>query len=228
MPRRGRAIEGGLAYHILNRGAGRMTLFDDAADYRAFESVLAEALRRYPLRLLAYVVMPNHWHVVVWPRRDEGPRVSALFRWLTVTHAVRWRLHRHTVGTGPVYQGRFKSFPVAKDSHLLSVIRYVERNPLRAGLVRRAELWQWGSLWRRTHGDGECRAVLSDWPVEVPRNWTARVNQPQTPAELDALRCCVLRGRPFGGDEWVHRMVARLGLESSIRPRGRPRKKEDE
>ncbi|HXC66854.1 MAG TPA: hypothetical protein VN638_05490, partial [Nitrospiraceae bacterium] len=144
-------------------------------------------------------------------------------RWITVTHTQRWHAHHQSAGTGPVYQGRFKSFPVQTDEHFLSVARYVERNPLRAKLVARAEDWQWGSLWRWEQGTGTQMAWLNEWPMDRPRDWCLRVNRPQLASELEALRLSVRRGRPFGEDEWVHRMVRKFGMESTLRPRGRPR-----
>src|SRR6266404_7171415 len=142
MPRRLRMAAGGYVYHVLNRAVGRATLFRKAGDYAAFEQVLRQAKDWQPMRLLAYCVMPNHWHLVLWPRHDGD--LSEFLRWLTVTHTQRWHAHRHTAGTGPLYQGRFKSFPVQADEHLLAVCRYVERNPLRACLVRKAQDWRRG------------------------------------------------------------------------------------
>jgi putative transposase len=101
------------------------------------------------MRLLSYIVLPNHWHLVVWPQRDG--ELSSYAQWLTVTHVRRWHAHHHSGGTGPVYQGRFKSFPVETDDHFLTVCRYVERNARRANLVARAENWRWSSLWHRCH-----------------------------------------------------------------------------
>jgi putative transposase len=103
-------------------------------------------------------------------------------------------------------------------------LRYVERNPLSAGLVARAQLWRWCSLWSRLHGEDAIKALLSTWPVERPANWTARVNAPLTAKELDRVRLSMVRGRPYGGDEWVRRTVKELGLEHTVRPEGRPRK----
>ena len=216
---------GGLAYHVLNRAAGRGKLFAKEADYQAFEQVLAEAWERTHTRICAYCLMPNHWHLVLWPR-DDG-ELSEFMRWLTVTHTQRWHAHRGTAGTGPVYQGRFKSFPIQQDAHFLRVCRYVERNALRAGLVRRAEDWRWCSPWRRRQSPPTEKPFLlstADWPVEPPRNWTALVNQAESGEELEALRKCVKRGAPFGKASWQRRTAAKLGLESSLRPRGRPRK----
>jgi putative transposase len=146
-----------------------------------------------------------------------------VLRWITVTHTQRWHAHHHTAGTGPVYQGRFKSFPVQTDEHFLTVARYVERNALRAKLVRRAEDWQWSSLWRRGQRDIKLTSWLNDWPVECPRDWLARVNRPQSASELESLRVSVQRGRPFGEEDWVRRMAKRFGMESTLRPRGRPK-----
>lgn len=221
MPRRPRLAAGDLAYHVLNRRVGRLPLFETPADYSTFEKILAEAYEQTRIRITAYCLMPNHWHLLVWPRHDG--ELSEVLRWMTVTHTQRWHAHHHTAGTGPIYQGRFKSFPVQTDAHFLMVARYIERNALRAKLVRQAETWQWSSLWRRTQGNAKLKTWLSDWPITPPRNWVARVNQPETGEELETLRRSVQRGRPFGDDAWVKRMVKRFGMESTLRPRGRPK-----
>ena len=214
-----------MVYHVLNRSNGRAGIFQRAGDYAAFEQVLREAHEREPLRILGYSVMPDHWHMVLWPRRGADRQVSEFMRWLTVTHTQRHHAFHGTSGTGHLYQGRFKSFPIQDDEHLLTVLRYVERNPLRARLVARAQDWRWCSLWRRKYGDDEHRLLLSDWPVGRPRNWIERVNRPESEAELAALRRCVVRGRPYGDDGWLLRVVRRLGLEYTIRSRGRPKKR---
>ncbi|MFM7292484.1 MAG: transposase [Planctomycetia bacterium] len=135
---------------MLNRAVARLPLFERAADYEAFTEVLHEALRREPLPIFAYSLMPNHWHFVVRPDADH--QVSSFFRWLTHTHTMRWHASHHTVGTSHLYQGRFKAFPIEEDDHLLTVMRYVERNPLWANLCRHAEEWKYGSAWHRTKG----------------------------------------------------------------------------
>jgi putative transposase len=217
-----RAALGGLVYHVLNRANGRLTLFEKDEDYEAFERVLAQAVQRVDMRLLAYCLMPNHWHLVLWPRTDGD--LSRFVGWLTLTHTQRWHAHRHTTGSGHLYQGRFKSFPVQTDEHFLTVCRYVERNPLRAGMVPRAEAWRWGSLWWRKQGSAAVGTLLSAWPVEQPGAWVRLVNEPQSQEELEALRRCVGRGQPFGSLVWQQQTAARLGLGSVFRPRGRPRK----
>ena len=142
--------------------------------------------------------MPNHWHLLLWPRSDG--ELSEVMRWITVPHTQRWHAHRHSSGTGPVYQGRFKSFPVQTDEHFLTVARYVERNALRAKLVERAEEWQWSSVYRRGRHDAELADFLSPWPMERPQNWIEWINEPDKASELDDLRSCAQRGRPFGSE----------------------------
>lgn len=221
MPRQIRLAARNLAYHVLNRRVGRLPLFETSTDYATFEKILAEAYAGTRIRIAAYCLMPTHWHLLLWPRQDR--ELSEILRWITVTHTQRWHSQHDTAGTGPVYQGRFKSFPVQMDDHFLTVARYVERNALRAKLVRQAENWHWSSLWRRTQDDPQLMTWLSDWPVDVPRNWVAQVNCPEPEEELNALRISVQRGRPFGEERWVRRMAKRFGMESTLHPRGRPK-----
>jgi putative transposase len=159
---------------------------------------------------------------VVWPERDGD--LSEFMRWLTLTHTQRWHAKHHTQGTGPLYQGRFKAFPVAKDEHWLRVLRYVERNPLRAGLTRSARRWRWSSLGRATLG--LARPPLETDPVVKPEPWHGWVDQSDAEAELTALRWSVNRRVPFGAESRQRQTAKRLGLESSLRPVGRPSKSE--
>jgi putative transposase len=222
MPRRARQAPGGLVYHVLNRAVARLPLFEKDGDFEAFERVLREALHEHPTRLLAYCLMPNHWHLVLWPR--VAGELSAFVRWLTHTHTMRWHAHYHTSGTGHLYQGRFKSFPIEADEHFYTVVRYVERNALRAHLVARAEQWRWSSLWQRRRQHTALSELLHAWPLPEPENWGRLVNQAQTRGELAALRRAVVRGNPFGSASWQQRTAKRLGLEYTLRPRGRPKK----
>ena len=219
-----RAAAGGYVYHVLNRANARLKIFADDEDYAAFERVLQQAVERTQTRLLAYCLMPNHWHLVVWPRKTG--ELSQFVGWLTLTHTQRWHAHRDSIGSGHLYQGRFKSFPVQEDDHLFAVARYVERNPLRANLVRKAEQWRWGSLHRWLRGNAEDRSLLSKWPRTRKAGWAEYVNAPQTEAELDAVRRSIQRGNPLGDEAWSAAAVNELGLETTLRPRGRPRKPE--
>jgi putative transposase len=220
MARRIRCSDAGYVYHVLNRAVGRTTLFRKPADYAAFEKVLRQAWERTGMRLLSYLIMPNHWHLVVWPQCDGDLSVYA--QWLTVTHVRRWHAHHHTGGTGPIYQGRFKSFPIQEDDHFYTVCRYVERNALRANLIARAEDWRWSSLWHRCHNTQV--PWLSAWPLPLPATWLQFVNKAETENELAALRSCVYRGAPYGNETWQKQTATALRLESAMRGPGRPRK----
>jgi putative transposase len=212
---------GGYVYHVLNRAVGRARIFHKQADYAAFEKILRQAPDFQPMRLLAYCLMPNHWHLLLWPRGDGD--LSEYVRWLSVTHTQRYHAHYHSGGTGPLYQGRFKSFPIQEGDYLRTVGRYVERNALRAGLVGRAETWRWSSLWQHAQGSA---AWLSGWPESRPEwaTWLNYVNGVETEVELEALRRSLQRGAPYGDEAWTERTAKRLGLESTLRPRGRPAK----
>jgi putative transposase len=221
MGRPNRVDLGGYVYHVLNRGNGRATVFRKDGDYEAFLRIVAEAQEHVPgMRLLAYCLMPNHWHLLLWPRADG--ELSDFVHWLTLTHTQRWHAHYRDVGTGHLYQGRYKSFPIAEDDHYFTACRYVERNALRAGLVERAEAWLWGSLARR---DGVAEGpTLSAGPLPLPMNWLGHVNQPETEAELLALRRSIQRGQPFGAESWTRLTAVKMNLESTLTPRGRPKK----
>ena len=220
MPRTARHAPGGMVFHVLNRGVGRMRLFLKDADFEAFERIVEKTLETCPMRICAYCLLPNHWHFVVWPEHDG--ELGAFMQKLTITHVRNWQENRRRVGYGHLYQGRYKSFPVESDDHFYQVVRYVERNALRARLVTRAEDWRWSSLWRRVHGTSKDRAWLGAWPLAKPRDWAERVNRPQTAAELEAIRRSVARGQPYGDERWVRQTAGQLGLESTLRPRGRP------
>ena len=222
MGRPKRAAKGGLIYHVLNRANARMKLFEKDEDYEAFERVLTEAVDRFDMPLLSYCVMPNHWHLVLHPVEDD--QLSKFTGWLTLTHTQRWHAQRHSTGSGHVYQGRFKSFPVQDDEHFYTVCRYVERNALRANLVERAEQWRWGSLYRWHAGTTQEKQLLSKWQLPRKRSWLEHVNQPLTESEYEALQRSIQRGNPYGQNQWTAQKIKQLGLESTVTPRGRPRK----
>jgi putative transposase len=204
----------------MNRGARRLALFDRPDDYTAFVDVLREATDRFPMRLLCWVVMPNHWHLVLWPREDGD--LSVFMAWVTSTHSRRWHLTHNAVGTGTIYQGRFKAIPVKDDLHFLTVCRYVERNPVRARLVGRVEDWDWSSASCRAHQSG----LRSDqWPVPRPPRWEDDTNAAETMPDLLRLREAIRRGIPFGPASWREQTANHLGWQTGLRPRGRPHRR---
>ena len=222
MPRTARCQPGGYVFHVLNRGNQRMAIFEKTQDCAAFERVMCDAAQHVDMRMPAYCLMPNHWHLVLRPRADGD--LGRYMQRVTVTHVRRWHEHRRSVGVGHLYQGTYKSFPVQRDDHFLTVCRYVERNALRSGLVERAEAWRWCSLWRREHPELVPDApVLYDWPMQRPNAWRRVVNRAQSGTELDAIRRCIRRGRPYGSETWGRRTADRFGLASTFRSRGRPK-----
>ena len=168
------------------------------------------------MRICDYAVMPNHWHLLLWPERDG--ELAKFMQRLTITHVRRWQQHRGYAGFGHVYRGVTSRFRWSATSIFWVVARYVERNAQRANLALRSEQWRWSSLWRRCHGTAEERSLFATWPIEVPPDWLERVNRDDEVQELESLRLSVQRGRPFGPLEWEKEIAKRLGLESDYRP----------
>ncbi len=223
MSRSARVAPGGVIFHVLNRANARARIFEKDLDYKAFMRVIGETARLIPVEIFAYSVMPNHWHMVVRPTRDRD--LGNFVQRLTTTHVRRWHLHRNSVGSGHLYQGTYKSFPIQDDEHFLTVCRYVEQNPLRAGLVERAEDWPWSSLHRSiAKTTKQADVVLSEWPVPKPADWLSLVNNALTLKELEELRLSAQRGRPYGSENWTTSTANELSLQSTMRARGRPRK----
>jgi putative transposase len=220
MARTLRVALGGYCYHVLNRGNGRRTVFHKDGDFHACVKLLHQADQHVPMRVLAFCLMPNHFHLALRPREDG--QLSAYMAWLLTAHVRRYHNHYHS--SGHIWQGRFKSFPIEEDNHLLTVLRYIERNPLRANLVDRAQDWLWSSAAGVADDEAHPRPLLDPGPVTRPEGWLQHVNEPQTEAEVNRLRESLRRGRPFGGLAWMNQTAHRLGLEATLRPIGRPRK----
>lgn len=221
MPRPKRKCAGGIVYHVINRANGRLRIFKKRGDFEAFERVLAEGLERAGMRLCGYCIMGTHWHLLLWPRNDGD--VSEFMRWVTVTHTQRWHAAHGTVGTGHVYQGRFKSFPVQSGQHYLKTLQYIESNPLRAELVENSCDWQYSSLAIRNGIEKE-RLRTHSGPVTLPATWNRDVNILPDEVADAKLQNCIKRGTPFGDDKWIEKASQKLGLEITLKPRGRPKK----
>jgi putative transposase len=220
MPRPKRITLGGYVYHVLNRANGRLRIFCKNSDFLAFEKILAQGIELYGMRICGYCIMSNHWHLLLWPVNDGD--LSNFMKWLTLTHTQRYHTSHKTVGIGHLYQGRFKSFPVQDDAHYLTVLRYIEANPLRAGLVEKAEQWPWSSLAMRN--GAKSLFELSKGPVLLPDGWNKLVNDVKENENADVLKNCITRGTPYGDNEWKMKAIKKMKLESTVRPRGRPKK----
>lgn len=218
MPRFARPIPGGLCAHVVTRGNARAIVFHSDDDYASFIQLMRDAQGRHPVDILAWCLMPNHVHLVVRPREDGG--LSRWMHWLLTTHVQRHRARYKT--TGRIWQGRYKSFPIQADGYLLAVLRYVERNPVRAGLVSQAVLWRWSSAGERNLS-GQRDELLAPSPVPLPSPWLDWVDMPLTGTELASIRRCAKRDRPLGDAEWARQTAARLDLLGTLNGRGRPR-----
>jgi putative transposase len=197
-----------------------MGLFDEDADYRAWLGAFAEAHERFPVDVFAYCLMPNHFHLVLRPKEDG--QLARFMRLGTLTHSMRWHRHRNNKGTGAVYQGRYRAFPVQTDRHFYTLCRYVEANALRARLVRRAEDWRWSSLAARVKN---CNLLtLSEWPILQPSDWVSLVNYAESGGEFDAVRRSVVKSVPLGDDDWSKATAGPLGLSRHFSPPGPKRK----
>lgn len=221
MPRIERVDVGGYIYHVLNRANAHVQIFDSDEDYRTFEDILEKGVKEYDVRLLAYCLMSNHWHLVLETRKDG--ELSKFMGWITNTHTRRWHTTNGTIGQGHLYQGRYKSFLCEEQAYFLTLVRYVERNAKKANLVRHAQDWKWSSIWRREYGSFEQQQLLSVWPATRPTDYLRLLNEPQTADEEDAIERSVAKNIPYGDDRWVDAVVKQFGLEQTLRPIGRPK-----
>jgi putative transposase len=229
MPRPLRPIADGLVYHVINRGNNRQNVFRKDADYRAFLTALADLKERKPFELYGYCLMSNHFHLLIRPR---GGTISRIVQSLLVSHTQRY--HKHHRSGGHVWQGRFKSPVIQDDEHVLTVLRYIEANPLRAKLVRDAGEYAWSSY--RSHGLGEANELidplvryeeLSPYAGVRQRKWAEKVHAQLEGSAEAAVRRSVQTGLPYGERVWVEQLAKRLGVNLVMRPRGRPRKAAD-
>jgi putative transposase len=218
MPRSARQLADGYVYHVLNRGNNKQDIFHKNADYRAFVRLMGDAKKRHPLEIYGYCLMPNHFHIALRPSRAEY--LSSFMRWLLTSHVRRYHGHHET--SGHLWQGRYKSFVIQENEHFLTVLRYIERNPLRAHLVSTSSDWPWSSLKENIGLTDKC--LLDPLPLELPDDWARRVDIPLTSEEIENLRISIVRQSPFGNSQWQRSICRTLGLESTMRPRGRPKK----
>jgi putative transposase len=218
MPRIARGFIDGFVYHVINRGNGGQTVFHENRDYQAFVDIVKKAKRVIGVKLFAYCLMPDHFHMIVLPARAD--HLSKWMQWIMTSYVRRY--HRDYGTNGHLWQGRFKSFIVQQDEHLIRLLRYVEGNPVRTGLVNTSKEWYWSSH-RETLGK-RLRTVIDELPIELPKAWESSVHTMLTESELKRIRESVNRQSPYGTPNWVTTLCRELGIESTIRPRGRPKK----
>jgi len=217
MPRIPRGETVGGIYHIINRGNMRMRVFDDMEDYEYFLELLKKASKRENVEVHAYSLMPNHFHLLLVPKEPNS--LSRLMQWV-MTSYVRY-YHKKNKTSGHIWQGRYKSFMVEKESYYIKLIQYIEANALRAKLSRRAEDWDYGSLMERVQ---KHRTMLSEPYIALDDEWVEYVNRPLNEGELHTIRNSVNRQAPLGNEKWQVETATKYGLLSTLNERGRPRK----
>ena len=219
MPRIARGIADNFIYHVINRGNDKREIFHKDRDFEAFVHLMYEAKERFDVRILAYCLMPNHFHMVLLPERGEY--LSKWMQWVMTCHVRRY--HRHYGSGGHIWQGRYKSFVVEGNEHLLMVLRYTEGNPVRAKLVSSAKEWKWSSHKEALSN----RSLTSEAPIELPTEWDKYVDEPLTETDMEKLRHSVNRQTPYGNSKWQSKVCQQYGLEATMRRRGRPKKEEN-
>ena len=197
MARKPRKIPGNHPLHVCNRSAGQITIFHSISDYLCFETCLKEMIANFPLRLFAFCIMPNHYHLLV--EGDTGPSVIQGLHWLGTTHAVRLRRDTSSVGRGAVYQNRFRAYPIQRNGAFYRVAHYIERNPVDANLCRSPDDWLWSSAKPGKSQD----LNLADWPVSKPGDWIETIRKPLDAVVRDEIQCHETLQNPLGDPDWV-------------------------
>ncbi len=222
MPRTLRITVGGEIYHVINRANGRLQIFNTKEDYQLFEKLLLDTKELMDMRILAYVIMPNHFHRILFPRSDGD--LTTFMQRLTNSHTRKVHSITKTNGSGHLYQGRYKSFLVESNKYLVILIKYVECNPVRAKLSLLCEDWQWGSAYRKLRGTTKEKTLLDEPPTELPSRYSEWINTVEDEKVVQLIRVCVVKGSPYGGESWKEKMIATHKLESTLKSPGRPRK----
>ena len=220
MPRIARGLADNQIYHIINRGNRRETVFHDNYDYDKFLDLLSIAKETYNINIYAYCLMPNHFHLVVFTPLAES--LSKAMHWISSSY-VRYYNKRYQI-SGHLWQGRYKSFIVQEDNYLLKLLKYVEANPLRAKIVKDAIKYKYSSAYNRINN---IKDIIDTLPIDLPNDWYIYINEKENKVDIDSIRNCINRQAPLGDLPWQEKVAKAHGLESTLKPRGRPWKKED-
>jgi putative transposase len=208
-------------YHVINRANARLPIFFLEYDYELFESLLFQSIQKFDVELVAYCIMPNHFHLLIRPLVDG--EIGRCMQWLTLTHTQRWHSLNRTAGTGHLYQGRYKSFLVESGEYLATLIRYIERNPVRARLVEDAGNWEYSSYSKRFRKCSEY--TPPPLPIEISGSYQEWINNDSENSNTySKFKESIDKGKPFGSNNWVDSIVDKFKLESTTRSKGRPKK----
>lgn len=222
MARQPRVDIAGEVFHVINRANGRVGIFETAEDYEIILKALEEVKEVIPIDIFSFCIMPNHWHFSVRPKEDGD--MGEFFGKCTQKITQRWHVTHKSIGSGHLFQGRFKSFMVQEDGYFLNLMEYIEANALRAKLVERAEDWKWGSLYLRKKNKSRAKGLLSPWPMEEPLDYLETVNKCEKRSQIEQIRNSVVKGNPLGEISWMKKMLKKYNLGYTVNPRGRPKK----
>ena len=222
MARQPRVDISGEIYHVINRANARWNIFKNAKDFVAVLDCLEETKELFPLDIFSFCIMPNHWHFAIRPTQNGD--MGRFFGKFTQKVTQRWHAAHHTIGSGHLFQGRFKSFLVEQDQYFLQLMKYIEANALRAKLADKAEDWRWSSLNLRLTNPERSAKILSAWPIDTPKKYLELVNNPMPKLLLETIRQSLSRNKPLGEVSWVNKMIKKFDLQYTVRPEGRPRK----
>jgi putative transposase len=208
-------------FHVINRSNARWNIFKTNQDFQGVLKSLVETLELIPIDIFAFCIMSNHWHFIAKPK--AGGDMGRFFGKFTQKATQRWHIKHGTVGSGHLFQGRFKSFLVEKDEYFLQLAKYVEANALRAGMVKKAEEWPWSSLYLRLNNPALAKRIFASWPIDMPKNYLSLLNQPLPKVQLDSIRASIEKSKPFGSEGWVSKQVNKYDLGYTLRQAGRPK-----
>lgn len=217
MPRIARVLADNQIYHIINRGNRREAVFHDNYDYEKFLKLLLELKEKYSIKIYAYCLMPNHFHIVIYTKYAEF--LSQAMHWISSSY-VRYYNKRYNI-SGHLWQGRYKSFIVQEDAYLLVLLKYVEANPKRAKIVNSCMDFKYSSVKQRI---GNNAFLIDEVPIILPSNWLEFINSDESKVDVDSIRNCIDRQSPFGDEFWKYDVSKKYGLESTLNSRGRPKK----
>jgi len=214
MPRVARVVAEGMPHHVIQRGNRRQQVFFEKEDREYYLEQLLEKSRQYDLAVWAYCLMDNHVHLVVVPQREES-----LAQAIGETHKSYTRMINFKKGwRGYLWEGRFKSF-VLDERHLWACMRYVERNPVRAKMIERAENYAWSSA--KAHVDRTKNALLSDcYLLDEIDDWAAYLAENDQEEDLKLFRRHGETGRPLGDTGFLEKLKKKLGIDVGYKKPG--------
>jgi len=222
MPRIARVVAVGLPHHITQRGNYGRKVFLDDGDRKRYLSWIQEYSRKYNLSILAFCLMPNHVHFLVIPRAEDS-----LAKTFNVAHMCYSQyLNKKVNANGHLWQGRFYSC-VLDERHLIAAARYIERNPMRANIVKEPWKWKWSSASAHIN-KGKSLIKLNDLfeIIEMSNDaWREYISSEENKIILDEIRTHTYTGRPLGEGSFIENLEKRFGKRLLALPRGRPRKK---